>query len=651
MARGFAGLQTASFVALAASLGGVGAVVAAYALDEIEVRSSAILAGDLDERVRAGRVALTAVEEAKSELEKLQENLRRERKTSLRVRAFEVAFSGNKPSSPIEGLAGTGVVDAKTDRVVSSTWSALAPNAAISAVLPSLSTQLQKGQGPIIVEDARGVLAVAPRDVDGRAMFARLELTPEENAAGTRSMPPLLRAQAALSNLADQPAPQGPPNRSFLLFFAGACASALIGFAWAATRLGGPMAKTLHVARAFIHGEHRVRADVERGGRDARNVAIAVNGLIETAERLKIQGRVALEEDVRATALAIEALGKGDIASSAPVVNETLEPLRNALDRARRDMLEWMTEVNRVSLDLASSAADVSPGAKKIGHAALDQLETMHGLAKSASEATEDVKATTVRLGAALTRLATFAEEERKASREFQTALKAAGRRAQDLRHSAAQVESLAATAEAIDDAMDVLAQTANPDNPPSTPRVLTAVGAGRAAMEGLTRELALLREEMGRVATSLEGIAAAVPETSQDLSSNTTADLHASAASLLRIVELTAGGLKSLERSTRTMVDGAEQIHRGAAAATELAPRLGAMLAHFSMGSSFEEELMKRIEHWREEAEDAATAPDGLTEEGRRMLKQVAEASEAVRQRLGRLVSVTEAAIDALRG
>jgi methyl-accepting chemotaxis protein len=650
VARYFAGFGIAGFVAICASLGGVGTIAVQRGLAEIDRRSSASLAADLEERVRAGRAALEALEEAQSDLRKVQDDLQQGRRSSLRTRAFEAVLSGGAVKK-VDGLVGTGIIDANADRVISSTWAGLVRGATVSKALPVLAQQLAKSAGPAIVEDDRGVLAVSPRDSEGRAQFARVESSDLGDARERASLAALLRAESTLANLAEPPAPFVPPKDFGVGSLIGALAGALIGFLWGRWRLGRPLAKTLDAARAFVHGEHGARADVERGGRDARNVARAVNALIESAERFKVQGRAAREEDVRKMSLAIEAIGQGDLSSSAPVVGEALEPIHSAIVRARKDMLEWITEINRVSLEVASNAADVVPGAKKIAQASVEQLEALKDVAKNAGEASEEVKATTVRLGYAVGELGSFAEGERKTARDMQTSLKAASRRAQDLKQGAARLESLAATAESIEDAIDVLAQTANPDNPPSPSRVLTAVGEGRAAMEALSRELALLREEMGQLATSLETIAASVPESPAELASAVTGNLHDAATALLHIAERGAGGLKALERSARTIAEGAEQIRGGAAVASDLAPRLGGMLAHFSVGSSFEKELMERIERWRKEAEDAASAPDGLTEDGRLMLKQVAEASEVARHRLARLVSVTEAAVDVLRG
>jgi hypothetical protein len=169
--------------------------------------------------------------------------------------------------------------------------------------------------------------------------------------------------------------------------------------------------------------------------------------------------------------------------------------------------------------------------------------------------------------------------------------------------------------------------------------------------MQALARELGALREEIGDTAAGLESIAKSLPESAGELEVAVTQSLHESAAKLLGIAERTGGGIKALERAAGVLSEGVGQIAQGAAESARLAPRIGAIVSEFRLGPSFEKELLERLERWKKEAEAASSAEDGLSPAGRQMVKEVVEASEQARQRLARLVSVTENAIDVLRG
>lgn len=509
--------------------------------------------------------------------------------------------------------------------------------------------------------------ALLEEDLELRIQAGRLALAAIEEAAAAgksgegdrdaRRDRALARAQNALVSLAAPKDPIRPPRNAVPLLLLGTLVGAATGAAWAGFRLGGPLERTLKAARDFVHGDNDARAKDAIGGRDTRDIARAVNALIETAQRLKLQGRAAREEDVRAAVLAIEAVGQGDLTVRVPEVGPVIDLVVAAIDRARKNLLERISEIHQVSMMVASSAADVAPGAKKIAVAAFDQVEALKSLAGAAQDAAEAVKASNQKLSGALERLARFVAEERKVELEMQAALKGASRRAQELRRAVVRMDGLIATSEAIDDVIELLAgggdgrSKLRGQEPAAKARVATAVGEGRAAMDAIGRELAMLRDEMGETAASLDAIAESVPSAPPNLDASVSGSLHESAINLLRITELTAGCLKSLERASKAIAEGAQRIEQGALSASELAPRLGALLSSFNLGTSFEGELLERLERWKKEADEAQATPGGLTADGRQMLKQVADASEAARTRLARLVSATEAAIDVLRG
>jgi methyl-accepting chemotaxis protein len=647
---GFAGFRIAGAVFLWSLAGGLGGVLTSIGLERLEVRASGVLRAELQERAEAGRIALAALEGGSQGIDAQKAELVEAKKRAAKNRAVAIALAETIALHPaLAAGEASGEIDVAGDRVVASRWSRLEVGATVSTVLPGLLAKIRKEPSGLVVEDAAGILAFGPLSAENRIHFARVEPPPPTGSVDVD----LPRAVNALVGMAApiEPFAAGDPKSVLVFLFAGALAGALVGFVWARIRVGRPIEKTLDAARAFVHGAPESRADEKTGGRDARDLARAVNALIESAERLKLQGRAAREEDVRAMALAIHALGRGDLASAIPEVSDALAPVRDAIEAMRRETLARIGEIQKMSIEVAENAADVGPNAKKVWRAALEQVEALRVLAKDAHQATEEVRAATERLGAAVKSLARFADGERRGAREVQNALNGASHRAQELKRGAARVEALVATAEAIDEALDVLAQAGNQDNPPAKARITSAVGQGRAAMEGLTRELVELRDEFGVAAESLEAIARSVPESGAELEPIVTQNLHEAAARLLRIIERTSAGIKGLERSAKIVSEGAGQIADGAAANVELAPRIGALAAEFSLGQSFEAGLMERLERWKNEAEAAKSAPDGLTEDGRQMVKQVVEASEQARQRLQRLVSVTENAIDVLRG
>lgn len=654
---GFAGLRLASAVAALSALGGLGAVAVGTVIAHVDERASARLAEETAEKVDAARTAMTAFsrahEAAKAADRAAAQEVRRTARARARALALEATLSGHGDghegdhgtAPEVEPGAYLGVVDVAAERVTSS-WPVLAAGSTQSPARAAILSAARGTGGARTLEDETGVLAFGPPAADGRVHFARVD-----DAAWSAVAPQLEAAATGLVDLASGSAPPEPPASALPFLAGGAALAALLGFAWARARLGRPLEATLLRARAFAHGDAQARADERQGGRDARDVARAVNALIETAERLRALGRAAREEDVRALALGVAALGEGDLIHSTPEVGEALEPIRAALERARRALLDRATQIHHIAVEVAESAAGVAPGARKIAQTAGEQREAIRAIGTGAEEATHQVRVTDERLRASVAALQAFSLEERRVTRELQAALRATGRRVLDLRRGVARLEALAATSEAIEEALDLLGQTATADNPPPRGRITTTVGQGRAALDGLERELAGLRDEMGDVAAGLDTIASSVPESSAELEAAVTGSLHECASKLLRTVELAASGIKVLERSAKVMAEGAAQIARGATISSELAPRLGALVAEFRLGVTFEAELMDRLERWKKEADAARAAPDGLSDDSRQMVRQIAEASEAARQRLARLVSVTEAAMEALRG
>lgn len=561
----YVGLRIATFVAALSATGAIAAALVDTALERAESRATAVLTADLDRRAEAGQTALAAILEAQKSDQTHAAALLAARKSAAQSRARELILLGAAVVDPAEVKLNEG----ETLELTS------APSEPASNVVRELGATK---------EDGRRVVATVRYEARGA----------ETNAA-------LDRAVSALVNLSAAPAPFIPPKTALPIYLGAALLAALFAFLYASSRIGRPIERTLDRARALAHGDMTARADEARGGRDARELARAVNALVDRAERLKSQGREARDEDVSNLVRAIEAFAKGELAVKTPAVGEALQPLARALERTSHELLERVRLIRELATDIAGRAALVGPAAKKIGSASLEQAEALSSIGVTAQEAAGEVRASRDRLAGALEAMHRAASSEKKVAQELRAALLAASRR------------------------LDV----------------------SRLPVSG---ELGAVEEEMREAARGLEAIAASVPDAPPSVDAAITANLQSAAAGLVRIAETIARGLRVLERSSHASFEGADQLRRAVQESTELAAKLGGVLAGFAVGTSFEAELIEKLERWREDAKLAVLSPDGLTDEGRALVRQLNESSEAVRARLARLVSATESAVEVLR-
>lgn len=559
----FVGLRIAGTVAVLSTIGALGATVLRYSIERADARAASVLSDDLSARTEAGRLALAAITEADTEAEKRDAALAEARKSAAFSRARELVALGHTASelSAIALQAG--------ERLQLVETAAEEPNRAL--VL-----------GPVL-PDSRRLAASVPYDP-----------APPKNAA-------LGRALGAIVNLAEAPRPFLPPASELPYYLGAAVLTALAAFAFAHLRIGRPISTTLDRARALAHGDG-TRAEENRGSRDARELARAVNALVDRAERLKSQGRAARDEDISSLVRAIEDLARGELAGAAPRVGETLEPLSRAIERAAAELVERIRALRQLSGELAARAAEIAPSAKKIGLAAHEQAETLAGISQSAADAATEVLAARDRLAVTTGELQKSGADERRMHKELRAVLLSAARR----------------------------------------------LDASRLPANG---DVSSIKEEMRDSASALEALAASLPESPAGLSSDVTQHLHDAASGLLRIAEQAARGVRTVERAAHASAEGTDHLRRAVAESAELAPRLQTVIAGFAIGTAFETEMLERLERWQKEAKAAASAPDGLTEEGRASVRRVLETSENARARLSRLVSATESAIDVLRG
>lgn len=646
---GFVGLRLATTAALISTLG-IGAVYGAWrVLRPEQDRAVVRLEQALEARAEAGAGALEALDAAQAELEAAHAAALSARRAAAEGRATELALlaaAGPVPDAfaPIGGEL-LGRVWPAEDRLEglgeagSSTTSVARPELAAA-----LSAAPEGAAGPLEVRAVDGIYAVAPGPAGGPRAVAFVPLP--------RPTPPrsLDAARAALGNLADvEPTPSPLRAPEPWLALAGLLGAALV-FLWAQLRVSGPLRETLEAARAFVHGDPSARADEDRGGAEAREVARAVNGLVERAARLESQGRAAREEDIQAAAVAIEALGKGDLRAVTPRLAAPFGPVSRALDRARKDLLARVEALHEVSRAVAQDAVTMAPGARTLAAASLGQREALERLSEGLAEAERQVLDARTRLEAALEGVSTSAAAQRRTTQEIRTTMSLVGRRLADVSAAAARVQALAASAQSIESALGLLgtwAASAGASEEQSA-RATQLVGEGRAALAALTTELAEVEAELAQASERLSAMGAEPIDAPPDPSRAVADPLYAAASGLARASELLGRGLSGWERAARGVGQETAAVARAAELAAGRLSGLSEALSELRVGEAFEEVLLERLERAR--AQIDAAGQDGLTPDGEALVAEIEAAAEAARVRVGHLLRATEATLDVLR-
>lgn len=518
----------------------------------------------------------------------------------------------------------------------------LAEGATLALARPDLAPLL-KDAGPLVAHDgiwcslpgSRGALGRVPRPVPAEAL----------DLAGP------LRLLGAVTVA---PRPSAPLGLPWLGFLAVTVLAGLGAAAWFRVRWSGPIDAALLAARDFDHGQERARADVGRGNRDAREIAVVVNALIERAERYQAQGRAARSQDVQGAARAIATFGQGDLRGPTPALGEPFSPLAEALEQSRRDLIERVSELHDTAARAAHATLAIGPAAKKVAEAAGDQRDALHHLGEGLTRSRDEAQAAQERLSSGLAGLQKHAAEQRRVIQEARATWMAVGRRSGDLSALQRQAAELVQTSASLDQALSLLSrlvQRRGDDGVDLPPARLTAMaGEGRAAFEALGRGLASLVEELGQLGAQLEHTAQSQPELGGDPSSELTSPLLDLGSTWVRVAELTAGSLKALERAHRGMAEGAGELAAASRGAPEVLKALGPALATVRVGAGFEETLLLRLQQSLLEIQATQQAGGTLTADGVQLLEEVKIASEAARARLARMVDATENALSMLR-
>jgi hypothetical protein len=237
--------------------------------------------------------------------------------------------------------------------------------------------------------------------------------------------------------------------------------------------------------------------------------------------------------------------------------------------------------------------------------------------------------------------------------REVRADLLQVARRAAELRIAAAQVDDVVQNAEAVDDSLTLLASFASRTDVQSEGNVVStraaiSVRRGRAAIETLRKDTAALKERIEEVVRGLEATATHAPEWPSELDAAVPGALQDGAQSLVRLAESLIEGLRSLERASKEMRGGADQVLGGVERSQEDAPKLIESLTELDLGSLVEDDLVGRLERARAEYQ----APGGghLTASARSLIDEVVTSAEEARLRLVRLIAATEGTLDVLR-
>lgn len=665
--RGFAGLRGSVAVAILGALGGIGGLGVATALNRIDSDRAATLEDELAEREEAGQTALLALRDAREAVTASQEAWWDAEKRATEHRASELALMATLEAHAAKGRSeklpdswetrageAIGLVDLASDRIVSFSDPSLTEGATLSTTLPILAGALQsqpkRRRTPLVVREGSHVWGVGTPFADSLYVVARVHAKEPPAVAA-----PLARAERALGSLAAPDVRPAIPGGSRPWLALGVALSALLAGLWASRRWTAPLSATLGAARAFVHGEPDARADEHRGGRDARDVARAVNALIERAERLKAQGRAARHEDVAAAAAAVQALGQGDLRSPAPVLGETFVPIARAIDDARRGLLERVTTLYDVAAEVATATVEYGESAHAVQVASTEQRDVLKRLGAGADESTRQLTTIEGQLASSIEHVVSVTDAHRRSVREVRAALRGVGRKVQEVGASAARIEALTTSTPKIETALALLSdlshRLAGSDavDDRTRAKVSAAAGEARASLEVLRRELAALSAELKTSGEVLESVLADAPEPPGDLDGRVRASLTEAAATMRRSAELAGQGLKALERSARVMAANAEAVEAASKSSDARLPMLADAFGQIRVGASFEEALLDRLGRAKEEID--ATDEITLTADGQRMADEVARASRDARARLQKLIEATEQAAAILRG
>lgn len=664
--RRFSSLRLAASYAVAAALPVACVALAALVLGVLAAREDPW--EEVETRAALGRAALADLEALETALKDRSDawTAARRAQGSLEARAEVLertlqrqGLLSDEAAALVAPAPGTGTIfEHEIPRIV---LAGVTDGATLSATLPDVARALvTAGQGGRAFELERGeeLWVVGPRGADRtRALVVR-------KLPAIEAPPDSRRAKSSLVALA-APVEHAPLRgwreghlsdslRTLLLCLVALVAGAVM-FLVAHRRTAAPIARSLAAAEARAHGDPAARADPDRGGPAARDVARAVNALID-AEARALERKPAIDEARADRALAaIRALGRGDLATEREV-RASDGPVLGAIAEARAALADRLLSVLRAASDVSIAVGDVSHAARKLSKTSAEAVEVLARVSGAATEATQEIQRSFGGLGAVLDELASLTAAHRRTAVQLRAELGVASRRAVELGALAEGLEVRSQETGALDEALDLLSAIAASGDTVAVRglegagmpagQVMMTVKRSREALEALRQEVGRFEGGIAEIARGLTSVSANPPVSAPELEARVVSALLATGTACVATAERLLEGLRALERIARGYEGASSEIAAGAQGARSHGPELALALSTFDLGSSFDRDLLERLSRARALLDDAGTETDRDSTE----VALVLQAAEEARARLARLVANSEAAFDVLR-
>lgn len=648
----FAGLRSLGAFSVAAMLPALAGLTAYLLLENFTERPDPWTG--LEERARAGRLALDAFTALDRRSARAEAALAEAETTALRSRleatALTVSLLGGAAAEPITAVAW---IDPAADRITRALSSEPVRGSTASAALPHLTAALRDRAPVVIVEAGASLWAIGPQTQDGERLVLRAALPAAR---------PAVERDAAKSALVTVAAPvERPPlidGKLTAPALGAAGLSFLLAALWLRVRWQKPLENSLETARRWAHGADDARADATKGGRDARELARTLNTLIDASAQRSARRNEELEQGIRALAAELRALGRGDLAARSLPSPEVLAPLTIALEEARHDLSERLGTIHRVAAEICLASAAVGQGLKRLTRGGAEAAEAITRAGKDASTAQEEVRHSASGLSRALDELATAMAGYRRLSLQLRAELSVGVKRAADLQSLGESILSRVSEADAIDRALDLLAAIgASNESVPARgvqgaaipgAQLLTAVKRARAEIEVFRREMSGIGEQLAEIGDALASVSTGTPAAAPELEPAIGSLLHAAVSAQSRAAERSTDALRAMERAAKLVESSSVQIAANVEQAARLGPELALGLAPIDLGAVADRELRERLDRAKAALDEGGA--EALTEDARGLVDEVLRAAEDARARLSRLIAVTEAATEVIR-
>ncbi|MFO0724619.1 MAG: hypothetical protein U1E65_12605 [Myxococcota bacterium] len=643
---GFSGLRLSAVVfAWALFPAAVGAGVAILLADTHEAPE---LRAELLERQRAGALALDALQALQAQNRALRTTLEERAADLAMARALRAALEPEHAGKDVHKAR----VELSTDRILDPIPGV--DTASLSVAFPGLMAPARAApnRAAISVSDA-AVTVLAPEDGSGSRWVA---------TAPIEAMPPAPPdATSALVSLA-APLPEPASTAALTRFLAaggGAFFAGILGAwvvaLWAKRRFSAPLEAALDAASSFAHGTRAARADVTRGGADARDIALTLNGLIESLERDRAQIQAQADGERAALLATIDAFGRGDLGAPVAARPGALEQAFARAEQARQSTVDRLLEITRAGHKVAIGARTVAQGLHASLGSSKSSIEVASRLAAAADEAAQRMALQSGGVVTAIEELSRVSGEQKRFHLRLRADLTQVSRKAADVAQVADLVDARSTDTRSLDEALDLLTSIAGAGDTvairgiggasvPSSQVILTA-RRSRTALEELRNELSGLSTLLTEVAHTLNNLGAQTVASPGEAGAKTSAILGDHAATLVRTAESLIDGLRAIERNARAFSDGAIEILAGAEQTEAATTALSESLLSFDLGPEHDETLVRDLTALAREMGEGSMSRDGQL-----AIAALARQAEEARARLGRMIAAAESARDQAR-